>query len=328
MIVRWMQLLFLLSMAPLMVGQNCAPVANAPAGDDNGIEEDDGPGDDNGGIDDGGDDPENDAGDDSGGDEDGTGEDDPIGDDNEAANLTEAQAQAVGASAEAASVLAQAAFAAQGGTAESGDSSQGVPGDVTFGVCPEITLSVASLYEFEVLVDFDPGCEPVEVEGYACSGNASGTINRTAGTFDLTFNDLRCNGSSIGGSADLTYSRGPDQVTLSGSWNLAAARDDAATFFTSGLGACAYHLDTQVLTVSSFTGTVSYGNSEYACTMENITIAYAENLSLVPSSGTITLSTDGVGTVTIVVNENSPTTGEVQVSINGSPYVTVDLDEL
>ena len=44
-----------------------------------------------------------------------------------------------------------------------------------------------------------------------------------------------------------------------------------------------------------------------------------------PSAGEVTLSGSDIRTIVIRFNEDTPTTGEVEISIDGSPFVSLNV---
>ena len=59
--------------------------------------------------------------------------------------------------------------------------------------------------------------------------------------------------------------------------------------------------------------------------MSNVKMSYATYGVGIPFSGETTVSGDGIRTMIVRFNENSPSTGVVEVSIDGSPFVEVPL---
>ena len=63
-------------------------------------------------------------------------------------------------------------------------------------------------------------------------------------------------------------------------------------------------------------------------TMTGIMASWPTYESYIPYAGTMTLTGTDIRSYTVRFSTDSPTTGVVEVSINGSPYFEVDLDEL
>ena len=92
-----------------------------------------------------------------------------------------------------------------------------------------------------------------------------------------------------------------------------------------GSGTASYLVTETTVLISTFSGTVTYGNVEYTITVAGVEISYIMNAALIPSAGTITIASGGSNEVSITFNETSPVTGDVSVSINGSPSITINL---
>jgi len=249
-------------------------------------------------------------------------------------DLTPAERDGALAGVHAAESLARAAGTSQNGTRlEPEQAGQTVPQDEFFGTCPVVGLALLEgLTTFSVTVDFGDGCA-WPGDGGTCSGNAFGDLDRLNNTLSLAFNELSCGGVSLNGSIDTAYSVEGGRRTFTGTWSLRRTtvdETDGTTDETStlGEGVTVYDGDVKAIEVTDFTGSVTNADGTWNVYAEALVIALARNSSLIPSSGTVTILNDDTRTIIVRFNENSPTTGEVEISINGSNFFALSLDEL
>lgn len=251
--------------------------------------------------------------------------------------LSENESEGIDAALGAVGALSDATTTTQGATqtdnAVSGQVIPGLPQPViqpvtTFGDCPEITLNLTSTeaLAFDVTVDFGDSCRPAEASNLTCAGQANGSLNGLASTIAIEFNDVTCNNNTLAGSAELIYGVSETSVELSGAWDLDWTIEDD-TYSTTGDGTCVYDRTTGQIAVVIFTGTITDEDGTWSLSAEQLLISPSGNASLIPYSGTLTLEGDGGRPVTVTFDETSPTTGNVSVSIDGSPAVTVNLFE-
>ena len=286
----------------------------------------------------------------------GTG-DDASADDQDSNDLTDLEKQAVVAASNAPGALAQGIDVTEDSTGDlggdDGDAAQIIPEDITFGTCPEVsktgslsgivTASVTDALEGEgaVTLAVDFGEEPctalvVEEESgedftLTCSGNASGTFSLTDQNIALEFNGISCNDQALDGTADLTYNLLTSGVELQGAWDLTWYPGDEA-IGTEGEGIGSYQAELSgccdVITIDEFIGNVTNDGYEWTSSMEDILISVEKYYSLIPYGGSITVDGPDIREITITFNENSPTTGEVTISIENGRAFTVTLYEL
>jgi hypothetical protein len=86
-----------------------------------------------------------------------------------------------------------------------------------------------------------------------------------------------------------------------------------------------YDRTTHQIAVVTFTGTITEEDGTWNFSADQLLIAPADLTSLIPYSGRLTLEGDGGRPVIVTFSENSPTTGVVTVSIDGSPAVEINL---
>jgi len=77
-----------------------------------------------------------------------------------------------------------------------------------------------------------------------------------------------------------------------------------------------------------FTGNVTTEDGTWNASAEGLVVSLVQNESLIPTGGIVTILNDDTRTIIVRFNENSPTTGEVEISINGSDFFAVNLEEL
>ena len=243
--------------------------------------------------------------------------------------LTDAEKSAIQASAKSASAMSQAVGTTQSAvTADLTGTGKAAARAVTVGTCPQVTTTVTNLVTltFDASIDFGESCTPVGTEDLTCSGSASGSFSQAAKSINMTFNDISCTDETLGGSVDLTYGVSLTAVTLTGDWDVTWTTGDEV-FTVDGTGTCGYDLSGSVTSVSSYDGTSSGPDGSWATTMTDILISYTKG-SYIPYSGTMTVSGSDIRTMTVRFNEDSPTTGKVEVKVGPSPFVTVDLHVL
>lgn len=202
-------------------------------------------------------------------------------------------------------------------------------GDIVFGTCPEVTIQAdqSTATSSSIFVDFGDGCAPLGDDSLQCSGSASGTVSVVTRDLSLNFQQFTCGTAEITGDIDLGYQRGTNSVEFDGSWQLAYS-DSTTDVDTDGAGTVEYNADDDQTTISTFTGTISDGTYEYGATLTDIEVSYTTYQNFIPFGGEAALSGDDIRTLNVRFNTNSPTTHVVEVSINGSAYFEVDLDEI
>lgn len=252
------------------------------------------------------------------------GTDDP----SENTDPSDAELKAVDVAIDAIEALAQAINTTQNAADQ---------GDVGFGqvlpsTCPTIATSegFGDAFGLSVFINFgtvDNPCTLPGTDDYTCSGTAGASVNLQSGTITVDFNDLNCGEDVLTGSATVTFGLQPPQVILTGQWDLTKTGDEG-TIRTAGEGATSFDRTQSVTTISTFDGAVSDGSQSWQVTLTGIQLSRVNNGSFVPFGGTAVVSADHIPTVTIEFNEDSPTTGQVQVQIGVRPPLTVNLFDL
>ena len=249
--------------------------------------------------------------------------------------LTTADRESLQAGLDAIESMATATGTAQATTDDGaldsfGLSSATIPedGEVSRGECPEVTLAtdiVSAL--LAIAVDYGDGCSPLSVDDYTVSGRATGTFTEADSSLSLTFDDLTSNGNTLDGDLGVSLSRTNDGVGLDGDWNLAYTTAQQVVA-TAGAGRADYVRETATTTIVDFDGTVSNDGDIWGAIISGVATSFQQNGNFIPFSGSITLTLADGRQLTLAFNEDSPTTGQAEVSINDLPAIEVDLFEL
>lgn len=243
-------------------------------------------------------------------------------------DLSPSERVAIDGVTEACAALAQANGALQVVSDAPAASPAGQSGGFQFGTCPvaTATLAVAS-GTFNLTLDFGTGCAALGLTDVTCSGSLTGAFNRTEKALNMTFNSLTCNSDKVTGSADVNYDRTDNVVTLLGRWDLGWVSGDD-NLLASGGGTARYNRDTHTTTLTSFTGEIIDGAAAITVALANVQVSYLSNTNLIPWGGEATLTSNTTRKLVIRFQADSPTTGNVQVSIDDSRFFTVNLFQL
>lgn len=202
-----------------------------------------------------------------------------------------------------------------------------------FGTCPVTSVNLLidddpnNPFTFTLASNFSAaGCQPEGEGSFTCSGVLTGTLEFLSKSINFTFGGLTCAGRTLEGMAVLTYALLSDtQVSADGTLDVTATRDNEKTEI-DGQVDTTYDLTNQSTTIISFTGVVSDGVTQRNCTMSNCVVRFKTGQNFIPGSGTMQLTGDR--TILITFDASSPTTGIVQVSINGGPAFAVNVNDL
>lgn len=238
-------------------------------------------------------------------------------------DLTVEEQQAIAAALSSAGRLNETTNMLQS-TAGGADSGQSALGEqpISFGECPKVTLSGTDQGS-QLEIDFMEGCT-FENLGATCSGALTGTLNASSSMIDASFDGLTCNDRSLDGEVAVAIDAADGVVTLEGDWNLLF--EDGQSIQTNGEGTTIYDSNTQETQIPTFTGSLVVDVDSYGATFDDLQISYAAFGNFVPFAGEATL----VGERTLVVqfNEDSPVNQTVDISVDGSPFFTIDLNDL
>lgn len=199
-----------------------------------------------------------------------------------------------------------------------------VPGELSFGTCPVVTTTVGQgAVDLSINFGTTP-CVPAVFPDLTCTGSAVGTFNAGASTIAITLNAIGCNGKSLNGAAAVNFSLSQAGVGLEGTFDLMWLADGIMVS-TNGAGQFQYNHTAQTTTVPSFSGTLTCVDGTYSTVCTGLVVSYQNNANLIPSAGTIELFGEGIRSLVITFNENSPITGLVQITINGRETVEVNI---
>lgn len=194
--------------------------------------------------------------------------------------------------------------------------------------CPTFDVSLATgsgeTLAFNATVDFGDGCDLLGSDDYSCAGAAGASL--AGGVLTFTFDDLTCNDNSISGEALVSASFTDPVAELTGEFDLALA-SAAQQVSTSGEGITQFNRTTFVTSIPTFEGVLSDGQDTYSATASDIEVSFSEYGNFVPFAGQATLSSDNIRALTVVFDSNSPLTGEVQVSFDGTTFFAYNLFE-
>lgn len=196
---------------------------------------------------------------------------------------------------------------------------------ITFGECPTLTFNVAAGATFAVTVDFADGCAtPL---GVTCAGSATGTYAPLAQQITATLAQLVCSNQSLAGTFDVAWTTTPDALSFNGAWNLSYVAA-GSTIATAGDGAVTVNVAAQTATVTQFAGDITAADVTVAATLTDVAVSYAIFGTFLPYAGEATLSGDSVRALRVRFLPETPTTGNVEISIANGPFITVNLNEL
>lgn len=244
--------------------------------------------------------------------------------------LTEDERSALESSLASARSLSQGIAVVQAPATD--DASGLVAGSVTVGTCPAITTELAPDSEEGVAasltIDFGATpCEPSVLPGLFCSGSAEGTFNSVQRSIVVTYDSLTCGDDSLNGTTEITYLPTLVGFNLVGSFDLNWT-NSSGSVATDGQGNYAYNRSTKTSSIGSFSGSITDASGEYTAMFTDVVISYPNNANLIPSGGVITLTGPDIRKLTVRFDADSPTTGEVDVSVSDGAFHTVDLDSL
>ena len=217
------------------------------------------------------------------------------------------------------------------------DSEEPAARDVSFGTCPAVTKSGSIGDGTAVQLSINFGSQPCQAlpeiadSTYTCSGQASGSFDLTSKAISLSFQNISCNQKTLNGTASVTFDLVRPGVALEGQWDL-TWNPGQQLIVTNGTAAVSHALVSggccDTVTIGQFIGTASNNGYQWSMTMTDVLISLERYASLIPYSGTVVVDNDVIRPLTITFNENSPTTEQVSVQINGGRAFTVTLSQL
>lgn len=225
---------------------------------------------------------------------------------------------------------------AAGATSDSADFSQPTSktnSAATFGDCPVVTITLGG-QAFSIGFDFGDACTSEEYPDVTMSGSIGGTIDFADRTLDVTMENFSAGGPAVSGTMGLDFTKA--------SGSTVATFDAVVDLSTDGAGSLdvtaqwTYDADTGLLTIVVVDGSAQDGEaSSYDLDCSNLVMDPATHGNFVPQSGTMTLivneptgplGTNEENTIVVTFDENSPVTGQVQVSVNGGGSFTHTLE--
>lgn len=224
-----------------------------------------------------------------------------------------------------------AVLAAVSSTATSMDTSQSAltdsaqTGRTANSACPEITFAASnnSGVSLSVALDFGAGCS-VDAIDLFCAGSATGALSTADGSFQLSFDGLSCDDRALDGSVNYTFEITESSVTTAGTWDLSYT-DAGGSVEVTSTGNASHDRTAHATTFSLVDGSVVADGKTYDFNWTNVTTSYFANGNFVPQAGQIIVTNENNRSLTVKFDANSPSTGNVLVSINGGAFFTYNL---
>ncbi len=237
--------------------------------------------------------------------------------------LTEEEAEAVDAAVAVVSDLADLfASLGAGDLPEIGDGSATLPDQLP--ECPTLSLEGTQL-----AIDYGDGCSPTLYPDSTVSGSIAGEINLAGRTITFTLNDFSIDEQTIDGTVEASVSQQGDLLILETTVNVTFSDAEQTVTYTGDVTAELDLVTGELFIPSADVAATDQAGDTYAVEVDDVHIDLVEVL---PDSGTVTviLGTQGPGALTVAVTftEQTPTNGTVLVSVNGSPPITLSLDDL
>ena len=194
--------------------------------------------------------------------------------------------------------------------------------------CPTVDLAASTTGGFNLSVGVDFGTEECTPPfgGEYCKGSASGTISALTSTLALNFEALQCDGKSLDGTVEFGYEQTADNVSVTGDWDITYAEGDS-TVALNATGEATFTFVDLSTTFVSLNGVIDDNGKEYSCEWSNIVTSVFDNDNYIPQAGEMNISGNGIKTMTVRFNAGSPSTGDVEVSINGGAFFVYNLFE-
>lgn len=193
--------------------------------------------------------------------------------------------------------------------------------------CPTVEFSASNAggLTAAVSVDFGTSCTP-STGNSSCGGTASGSLSALTSTLSLNFESLTCDGKSLNGTVEFGFESAESAVTVTGDWDITFSEGES-TVGLDATGEATFDIDDLSTTFVSVTGVIDDNGDEFACEWDNVVTSYFNNDNFIPQAGEINLSGNGIKSMTVRFNATSPSTGDVEVSINGGAFFVYNLFE-
>ncbi|MFN0135630.1 MAG: hypothetical protein ACKVS9_05860 [Phycisphaerae bacterium] len=220
-----------------------------------------------------------------------------------------------------------------GAAAATGDTALDIntdTGTITVGECPEATFSSGETTgTFAMSLDFGDGCNNVDDENApTCVGTVTGSATPAQNTIDATFEDFNCDDYGVDGTVSVEYALSTGISVLNGEWDVTINAAGDQVYTTDGNGEVQIDAVDRSVVIPTFAATVGDGTSEWNMSFAELGIDYATYGNFVPYAGWIQIFSDTTRDVTVRFNESSPSTGVVEISVEGSEFFEVDLNDL
>lgn len=238
------------------------------------------------------------------------------------------ESAAVVAARSAISALITSIDTAQSGTTGQTGGQSAAAAPQTEANCPTVTFSQqqSGVQMLSVTLGFGSGCTLNSVNGFECSGSATGSYDPASALITLTFDQLTCADQGLAGSVTLGFTRRNSTVTLAGDFDLTWA-DGSQSTQAEGAGAATFDATARHTTIETFSGNAARDGQSYALSLDGIRVSYAAWGNFVPFSGEMTVSAGTIRTISIRFNANSPVTGEIEVRYAGGDYQSANLSD-
>lgn len=198
-------------------------------------------------------------------------------------------------------------------------------GRTSASICPELTFSASNSngLSLAVTIDFGGGCSLDGMDLF-CAGSAAGTLSSADGTLALAFDGLSCDDKALNGSVDYTFETSQTSVTTQGAWDLSYS-DAQRTVDLIANGNASHDSTTHATTIALMTGTVTADGDAYAFTWTQLVTSFFQNGNFVPQAGEMSVTTAQNRSIIVQFDADSPSTGDVLMSINGSEFFTYNI---
>ena len=160
-----------------------------------------------------------------------------------------------------------------------------------------------------------------------CAGAANASFTQLGAELEVSFDALTCGQRVVAGDITVAYAGQDLTPALEGEWDL-RVDDDGESVATFGVGEISYQIRELVFAIAEFEGTVTAGDDTWNLTVTDLEISYDRYGSYVPYRGEVTINGPDIRTISIRFSEESPVSGDVEVSFDGSPYLPLNLDTL
>ncbi len=204
-------------------------------------------------------------------------------------------------------------------------------GDGPIVITPSTGCPTVSIEQGAATVDFGDGCTPALYPDTTFAGSMTVQVNDDQ-TVTITFNDLAVDGETINGTAVASISEEGDLVIVEADVNVTITSGNQTFTYTGVITVEVNMVTGEVFIPTADLEATDESGDTYAIILTDVHSDPVNNVNFLPDSGTATIvmGTEGPGALTmeITFTENTPTDGTVLVSINGSPPITMSLEDV